>query len=344
MNQVIYQLFTGRQENANIVDHSGAVLARMEEFPWINLKKAGFTYIYLLGLFDSRGPILVGEEEGVDITQRSDRVPSIFALSNHRAVNPALGSEKDLINLVKVIHNAGLKVLVDFVPNHTALNHPWLTGHPDYYQHEAGNPVREFSGDVAKLNYQNPQLCGEMVKILQWMVSLGVDGIRGDMVHLVPNFFWQEAIGEILAKQPNFDFFGEAYPNSLFDLTPLLNLLKAGFTALYHEPLYRNLKAGSWEAVEGHVNYFLNELNPKQFINYISNHDDPVPDNLPKSFDEVLAYVINLPGSVLIYNGLLNGFRRRLKHHVIEILPASQSELNQIPDTYLKLLRGRHEN
>jgi alpha-amylase len=343
MNQVIYQLYTGRQQAANTLDHPGDVLSRMKDFDWQNLGQGGFDIVYLLGLFDSRGPILVTEEDGVDLEGREHRVPSIFALSNHAAVHPILGTDTDLRELIQVIQSQTCRVMVDFVPNHTGLSHPWITDHPTYYVYDGEAITREFSGDVAKLNYANPQLRREMITILLWIASLGVDGVRCDMAHLVPTDFWAEAITAVRQEYPAFLFVAEAYPNSLFDLSPLTALLKAGFDAVYHEPLYRNLRSGSWADVEAHLAYFLQELNPAQFIHYLSNHDDPVPPNLPKNVEEIMTLLLSLPGSVLIYNGLFHGFTRRLSHHAIDILPASMCELTSIPPVYRHLLQTRRE-
>lgn len=319
---IIYQLFLGRIPSANVLDHQNQVLHQLAALPWQRLVSRGITHVYLLGIWDNQGPILVTQEDGVDLSDTSMRTPSIFAISNHTQVNPLLGNMDQLKALVSVLEQHKLKALVDFVPNHTSTVHSWVATHPDYYSQSEKGFVAEFSGDVYKLNYENPQTALAMQEVLLTIAQTGVHGVRVDMAHLVPISFWREAISQVRSKYPDFLFIAEAYATSLFDTKNLIDLTQAGFDLIYHESLYRNIKKYIQNHeplvyVTEHLEFYLNH-NPVHFLNYISNHDDPSVGKLK----ELLSLLLLLPSPLLLYNGALQGFGERLAHHTLEILPS----------------------
>ena len=172
----IYQIFVGRWQIANVRDHAGSVFKRLLKVDFSQLNDFGFDHVYLTGLFDSRGPIVVREEEEVDISDKDHRVPSVFAITDHQHFYPNLGTTEDFLDLVKKLHESGQKVLVDYVPNHTSLEHHWLKLYPDYYQKNKDGEARTaFSGDVAELDYSNFRVREEMMSVLEWIVALPVE-------------------------------------------------------------------------------------------------------------------------------------------------------------------------
>lgn len=319
---IIYQLFVGRHPNANVLDHSGHVIDRLAILPWHKLVDRGISHIYLLGLWDNAGPILVTQEQGVDLSDQSKRTPSIFAISNHAEINPKLGTLESLRELISLLHQHQLKTIVDFVPNHTATTHPWVSEHPDYYHHGDSGFVAEFSQDVYKLNYENPETVEAMLEVLLSIARMGVDGVRVDMAHLVPLSFWQAAIKRVRSEFPHFIFIAEAYANSLFDTTNMDQLKQAGFDLIYHEALYRNAKKCFTEGesltyLSEHLKYYLSNT-PLKWLNYASNHDDPSVGKLK----EMLTLLLLLPSPLLLFNGSLLGMQQRLAHHTLELLPS----------------------
>lgn len=319
---IIYQLFVGRHPNANVLDHSGHVIDRLAILPWHKLVDRGISHIYLLGLWDNAGPILVTQEQGVDLSDQSKRTPSIFAISNHTEINPKLGTLESLRELISLLHQHQLKTIVDFVPNHTATTHPWVSEHPDYYHHGDSGFVAEFSQDVYKLNYENPETVEAMLEVLLSIARMDVDGVRVDMAHLVPLSFWQAAIKRVRSEFPHFIFIAEAYANSLFDTTNLDQLKQAGFDLIYHEALYRNAKKCLTEGesltyLSEHLKYYLRNT-PLKWLNYVSNHDDPSVGKLK----EMLTLLLLLPSPLLLFNGSLLGMQQRLAHHTLELLPS----------------------
>lgn len=328
----MYQIFVGRWESANIRDHKGRVFTSLAKMPFERLKAIGIDTLYLLGVFDNRGPILVEEEEGDNLESRHDRCPSIFAISDHQNTNPLLGKKSELKELIKTLHKKDFKVVLDFVPNHTSTNHSWIKAHPDYYHQNESGLMREFSGDVYKLNYNNTSLRSEMETVLKTLVSWGADGVRCDMAHLIPIEFWQSAITIIKKKHPKFIFIAESYESSIFDWSNTQKLIDVGFDLVYHHALYENLKTALTrdkriEYLESHVDFV--KKNPNlgdHLLNYLSNHDDSFPGNrqdIPIMRDRLKG----LPGSWLTYNGIINGRTTRLAHHYLDTLPNEQNEL-----------------
>ena len=155
---IIYQLFVGRWQTANLRDHPHHVFSKLSHHNYSHLKKMGINCIYLLGIFDNDGPIIVGVERDTAISKNHERLPSPFSITNHKRPNPLLGSAFELQDLIKTLQSKGFKVILDFVPNHTSTVNPWVKNHPEYYHLQNGEHVPEFNQDVFKLNYGNPKL------------------------------------------------------------------------------------------------------------------------------------------------------------------------------------------
>lgn len=335
-NGVIYQVFTGRWESANIKDHKEKVFATLSSLSFENLIKIGIDTIYLMGVFNNKGPIIVESEEGIDLQKKSHRYPSPFAISDHTSTNSDLGSINDLKKLISTLQKKGFRVILDFVPNHTSTVHPWVETHPEYYV-VGGSFVKEFSGDVYKLNYQNPSLKDEMIKVLKIIQKWGADGVRCDMAHLVPLDFWKHAISTIKSINNEFTFIAEAYSGSSFDYQVISDHIEVGFDGVYHHALYDNLKKVYLENqpksfIKDHISYInsRSDLNTK-LINYIENHDDHSPVTNKDDLSDALNLLYSCKGSTLLYNGTLNLFNRRIAHHFIDILPDEYNEIFNSP-------------
>ena len=343
---IIFQLYTGRLENANIKSHQGKVFENLKSYNFDLFSQIGITWIYLLGIFDNRGPIIVEIENGTKIPENQLRLSSPFAITNHTTIHPDFGSQSDFLNLIKYLHSLNLKIMVDFVPNHTSISHPWVDLHPEYYSKNADGFIREFSGDVFKLDYSNPQLKQEMFQILMTISSWGVDGVRCDMAHLIPLNFWQEAIGQVKQKNKDFVFIAEAYPNSPFDLQIIPKLLDSGFDAVYDGSFYNNIQAlaqttSNLNDLHNHLDHIKTKFASYSLVRYLANHDDPFPQEI-NQFQEALWALILFSGQVpFIYNGSLNNFPHRLAHHIFETLPEHHNELTTIPQNIYKLLEIR---
>lgn len=128
---------------------------------------------------------------------RKGTLGSYYAVSNYTAINPEYGNLKDWNNLVKEAHEKGFKVIIDWVPNHTGADHPWLNSHPDFYvKDSSGKAISQFDWtDTRKLNYKNPAVSDSMIAaMMYWVKESGIDGFRCDQAHLVDSNFWYKAL------------------------------------------------------------------------------------------------------------------------------------------------------
>jgi len=148
---------------------------------------------------------------GVDILwlmpvyPRGATMHSPYASMNFRAVNPDYGTVADLKAFVSRAHELGMKLWLDWVPNHVAVENPWVTSHPEYFTKDAkGQMIHPHGwGDVYELNYQCEGLVNEMNSALKfWVDSCDVDGFRCDYVSspTIPVSYWQNIIAELKSK------------------------------------------------------------------------------------------------------------------------------------------------
>ena len=126
---------------------------------------------------------------------RKGSLGSYYSVRDYYAVNPEFGTFDDFDRFVDTAHSLGLKVLMDWVANHTSRDARWLAERPaDWYERDGnGEPlVPNGWDDTAKLNYANPAVWqGEIDAMRFWVERHGVDGFRCDMAMLVPTAFWR---------------------------------------------------------------------------------------------------------------------------------------------------------
>ncbi len=148
---------------------------------------------------------------GVDILwlmpiyPRGATMHSPYASMNFRGVNPDYGTVSDVKAFVSRAHELGMKVWLDWVPNHVAVENPWVQEHPEYFTKDTkGQMIHPHGwGDVFELNYQNEGLVNEMNGALKfWIDSCDVDGFRCDYVSspTIPVSYWQNIIAELKSK------------------------------------------------------------------------------------------------------------------------------------------------
>ena len=148
---------------------------------------------------------------GVDILwlmpiyPRGATMHSPYASMNFRDVNPDYGTVADLKAFVSRAHELGMKVWLDWGPNHVAVENPWVTSHPEYFtKDDKGQMIHPHGwGDVYELNYQCEGLVNEMNEALKfWVDSCDVDGFRCDYVSspTIPVSYWQNIIAELKSK------------------------------------------------------------------------------------------------------------------------------------------------
>ncbi|UCF34196.1 MAG: alpha-galactosidase [Phycisphaerales bacterium] len=153
------------------------------------LKQMGVTVIWLMPIHP------VGEKK------RKGALGSPYSVRDYYAVNPEFGSMEDFRSLLSAAHDHGLKIIIDFVANHTAWDCELIREHPDWYVHddagEIRSPVPEWS-DVADLDYARPEVRQYMKEVmLYWVRDVGIDGFRCDVAGMLPSDFWREVRREL---------------------------------------------------------------------------------------------------------------------------------------------------
>ncbi|CAG0901737.1 unnamed protein product [Darwinula stevensoni] len=150
----------------------------------------------------------------IGMENRKGSLGSPYAVRDYLTVHPDLGNIHDLKSLVALAHDIGMRLILDWVPNHTAWDHVWVEAHPEFYTkidgkmtvplNEHGEQIHDWS-DVCDLNYANPALRKAMVEaMLFWVKTCDIDGFRVDMSGLVPNDFWEEAHSKLQSMKPLF--------------------------------------------------------------------------------------------------------------------------------------------
>ena len=150
---------------------------------------------------------------GVDIVwlmpiyPRGATMNSPYAVMDYKAVNPKYGTIDDLKAFVARAHELGIKVWLDWVPNHVAQENPWVETHPDYFtRDEKGNMIHPHGwGDVLELNYKNPELVNEVNTAMKfWIEECDIDGYRCDYVSspTISVAYWQDIIAQLKSLVP----------------------------------------------------------------------------------------------------------------------------------------------
>jgi len=172
----------------------GTFNAFSEHLP--RLQEMGVEIIWLMPIHP------IGEEK------RKGSLGSYYSVKDYKGINPEFGNLSDFKNLVNKAHALEMKVIIDWVANHTAWNHPWTKEHPEWYTKGPDwnfvPPVADWS-DVIDLNYDRKPLWSEMIESMKyWLVEADIDGFRCDVAEMVPTYFWEKAKVELDKVKPVF--------------------------------------------------------------------------------------------------------------------------------------------
>jgi len=253
----------------------------------------------------------------IGVLNRKGSLGSPYAVKDYRAFNPAYGNAADFRALVEAVHKRGMKLILDWVPNHTSPDHPWVQEHPDYYirdKHGKPSVPRDEKGkltdwtDVAQLDYKNPKLRRAVIDNMQyWLTEFGIDGFRVDVAGFIPYDFWREAVPAVRA----------AVPRRILLLAEWgdLEMNRVGFDLTYAWDSYKRLKA-VWKGAPAST-FVKGELPDMKAMppggmrmRFTTNHDETAWDNPPvtifgRGAGARAAFVAMalLPGRPLLYNG-----------------------------------------
>ena len=134
---------------------------------------------------------------------------SYYSIQNYTEVNSEFGTLADFKSVVDKAHASGMKVILDWVANHTSRDAVWLENEDWYVTDSLGNIEAPYDwSDVAKLNYNNDDMRDAMLQSMMWWVrEAGIDGFRCDVANEVPTDFWDRATDALKALKPDIFLF-----------------------------------------------------------------------------------------------------------------------------------------
>ena len=333
--------------------------AQLDDLPDAELDRLagmGFDWIWFLSVWQT-GPAaqVVSRanpewrrefEETLPDLKDGDIAGSGFAIQNY-TVHRDLGGDAALARLRQRLQKRGLKLMLDFVPNHMAPDHPWVEDHPEYFvtgtedllAREPQNYIRVkrkkgdsilaygrdpyFPGwpDTLQLDYSNPATQEAMIYELE-KIADQCDGVRCDMAMLVlpdvfertwgrrPELFWPRATETVREQYPDFCFMAEVY----WDLE--WTLQQQGFDYTYDKRLYDRLRAGQARPVREHFLAGLDYQN--KLARFLENHDETrAAATFPADVHEAAAVITFLsPGLRFFHQGQMEGRKKRISPHL----------------------------
>lgn len=166
---------------------------------------------------------------------RKGSLGSYYAVSDYTALNPEFGTMEDFKEVVKAIHDRGMKVIIDWVPNHTGGDHRWLTEQPDFFVKDSTGKAAIAAdwADTRQLDYKNPVMQDSMIAAMKyWVTRTDIDGFRCDVAWNVPANFWRKCIPELKGMK---NLFMLAEGDSAY-------LPESGFDAVYPWHMFKMME------------------------------------------------------------------------------------------------------
>lgn len=291
--------------NTRQATEEGTFAAAAELLP--EIKESGCDIIWIM-------PI-----QPIGVTARKGTLGSYYSIIDYCEFNPEFGTRADFEAFLAKAHELGLKVILDWVANHTAPDSEWTKREGWHHRDSLGNLMVQYDWtDISKLNYDNQDMRAEMKKAMHWwMDTIGIDGFRCDVAGEVPTDFWNNAMAEIKAKHPDMFTLAE-------DEGKAQELTESAFDMYYGWELHHlmNSVAQGKKGVEDLWGYFakVDTTIRKEAIrmNFTSNHDENSWNGTEfermgdaTNLFAVFTYIV--PGMPMIYTGQMSGNHHRLE-------------------------------
>lgn len=351
-NAVIYEV------NLRQYSAQGTIRAFAEQLP--RLRDLGVDILWFMPIHP------------ISVVNRKGELGSYYAVQNYKAFNPEFGTIAEFKAVVAQAHSLGMKVIIDWVPNHTGCDNVWVARHPDWYaKNDEGKMYGPFDWtDTYKLDYSNRAMRAAMIDAMQfWLREADIDGFRCDVAGQVPVDFWNEARPQLQAVKRDIFMLAEATEPELtehcFDMAynwPMKDLFSAIAATAGQYTFVAPGQSEPRTFDEAHAADIPTLLaqqaeqypTDSYMMNMITNHDLNSWEGteferlgaLQGAF-AVLSYT--LPGMPLIYTGQETGLNRALQFFVKDTPPQWQptnnffkfyKELNKIKHTRPELAAG----
>lgn len=295
-NAVVYEV------NIRQFTSEGTFKAAQAQLP--RLKQLGVDILWLMPIYP------IGE------VGRKGSLGSYYSIKDYQAINPEFGTMDDFNEFVRDAHHHELRIIIDWVANHTSRDAIWVTEHPDWYQWDNnGSIVSPYDwSDVAQLDTFNRNMWEGMADAMRfWLNTTGIDGFRCDMASLLPVDFWvfiREEIDKVrhvfmLAESEDYLLHQKAFDATYsWDLHHIMNGLTQGKNRV--EDLDRYFKKQS----------MLFAKNDMRLV-FTSNHDEnswcgTEFERMGLAARQLAVFSFVVPSIPLIYNGQEAALSHRL--------------------------------
>ena len=328
-NTVVYEM------NVRQYTPEGTFAAAQRELP--RLKELGIDVVWLMPIYP------------IGVEGRKGTLGSYYAIMDYTDINPEFGTLADFDNFLAEAHRLGLKVIIDWVANHTSPDARWVSESPaSWYERDAQGGLTYTAdwSDTANLNYADEGMVKGMQEAMHFWLQRGVDGFRCDMACEVPLTFWEETIKGIKAQYPNVFMLAEGEE-------PLLQS-QCGFHSSYSWELHHMMNdiAKGNKSIDDLVSYIKKdtERHPEGAyrLMFITNHDEnswagTEFERMGAAVQAMAILTFTLPGGQpLIYTGQEMGWDHRFQFFEKDPIPAW--EQNAHTDFYRDLIAFKHSN
>lgn len=338
---------------SELSQRSGFSLSSVPPAEWDAIAAYGFDAVWLMGVWE-RSPagiaianqnkgLLDAFHEALPDFRPEDNVGSPYCVKRY-VTDAHLGGPEGLATARRELAKRGMKLVLDFVPNHVAPDHPWVKEHPEYFIRGTADDLRndphsysEAFGtiyargrdpyfpawpDVLQLNAFNSGLRQAAIQTIA-SIAEQCDGIRCDMAMLMMNpifertwggragprpatEYWVDLISTIKNKHPSFLFIAEAYWGLEWELQ------QQGFDFCYDKTLYDRMEHSNAESIYLHLCADL--AYQRRLLRFIENHDEPraAAAFAPEKQRAIALTIATLPGARLFHEGQFEGRHVRL--------------------------------
>ena len=353
-NPVIYEINTWVWLEELKAKHGSSVtLATVPTAEWDAIAQPGMTAVWFMGVWE-RSPagiavanqnkgLLEGFRRALSDFRLEDNVGSPYCVRRY-AVDEHLGGREGLAIARRELAKRGLKLILDFVPNHVAPDHPWTIEHPEYFVQGNADDMRNdpmsfieaeekvlacgrdpyFPAwpDVAQLNAFQPGLRQAVSETLIDIAGQS-DGVRCDMAMLLMNPIFERTWGNRVGNRPSTEYWHEVIPAVKKSYADFLFIAEAywdlewelqqqGFDYCYDKKLYDRLEHDNAESIRLHL--CADAAYQDKLVRFIENHDEPRAAATFSSQKERAAAVTiaTIPGAKLFHEGQFEGRKVRL--------------------------------
>lgn len=314
----------------------GTFAAARQRLPF--LRSLGIDAIWLMPIYP------------IGVEGRKGSLGSYYSIRDYKGINEEFGSEEELRDFITTAHSLGMRVLLDWVANHTARDARWLEDKPyDWYEREEDGTAKvpwDWT-DTAKLNYSNHDVWrGQIDAMRYWVEQFKVDGFRCDMAMLVPIEFWQEASEELHRIKRDIFMLAEAEEDNLFD---------RAFNMSYQWNIHHimcDIAKGArrvWDLRNAIHSERARYPREAMRMSFTSNHDEnswsgSEQARFGSALEVMTAMTFLMPSTMpLIYTGQEVGYNHSFEFFERDAIPAEAYVENRTTELYRRLTSLKHK-